>query len=250
VAGTLTVAEVAAKTSTSLNSDPSTPSGEEEFESGALFDETASAYARIRTRTEGIISELLNNNLRQSVTPYTKINPWATISPIQTGGADSPSSTTAELDGLLQTLQTLLAYLVRALGTVPLRRLVKQMLQALESALIDQIIMRHSFSGAGVTQLAIDISAVGSVVARAIDVGMVDVGMGKIHQAVRLLGLPIKPTKDEDDEGDELGLFEVSKRLFEGSGEDARSVLDELGLDKLSVGEARKTLARRVELGS
>jgi RAD50-interacting protein 1 len=250
VAGTLTVAEVAAKTSTSLNSGPSTPAGEEEFESGALFDETASAYARIRTRTEGIMSELLNNNVRQSVVPYTKINPWATLSPIQTSGADSTSSTTAELDGLLQTLQTLLAYLVRALGTVPLRRLVKQMLQALESTLVDQIIMRHSFSGAGVTQLAIDINTVGSVVARAIDVGMVDVGMGKIHQAVKLLGLPIEPTKDDDDEGDELGLVEVSKRLFEGSGEDARSVLDELGLDKLSVGEARKTLARRVELGS
>jgi RAD50-interacting protein 1 len=246
----LTVAEVAAKTSTSLNSDPPTPSGQEDFESGALFDETASAYARIRTRTEGIMSELLSNNMRQAAAPYTKINPWATLSPIQTGGADSPSSTTAELDGLLQTLQALLTYLVRALGTVPLRRLVKQMLLSLESTLIDQIIMRHSFSGAGVTQLAIDVNAVGSVVARAVDIGMVEVSMGKIHQAVKLLGLPIKPTSAEDAESDELGLFEVSKRLFEGSGEDARSVLDELGLDKLSVGDARKTLARRVELGS
>lgn len=246
----LTVAQVAARTSSSLNSDPSTPSGEEEFESGALFDETASAYSRIRSRTESIMSELLNNNVRQSVAPYTKINPWATLSPIQTGGADSHSSTTAELDGLLQNLQTLLAYLVRALGTVPLRRLAKQMLHALESTLLDQIIMRHSFSGAGVTQLAIDINAVGSVVARAVDVGMVDVGMGKIHQAVKLLGLPIKQSKEKDEAGDELGLFEVSKRLFEGSGEDARNVLDEMGLDRLSVGEARKTLARRVELGS
>jgi hypothetical protein len=124
------------------------------------------------------------------------------------------------------------------------------MLQALESTLIDQLIMRHSFSGAGVAQLAIDITAVGGVVARAVDVSLVDVGLGKIQQAVRLLGLPIKPSKEIDDEDDELGLFEVSKRLFEGSGEDARTVLDELGLDKLSVGEARKTLARRVELGS
>jgi hypothetical protein len=249
VAGALTVAEVAAKTSSSLNSDPSTPLGEEEFESGALFDETASAYSRIRARTEGIMSELLNNNVRQAVAPYTKINPWATLSPIQTGGADSPSSTTAELDGLLQTLQTILAYLVRALGTVPLRRLVKQMLQTLESTIMNQI-MRHTFSGAGVAQLAIDINAVGSVVTRAVDAAMVDVGMGKLYQAVKLLGLPIKPSKDDNESGDELGLFEVSKHLFESSGEDARSVLDELGLDKLTVGEARKTLARRVELGS
>jgi hypothetical protein len=249
----MTVAQVAAKTSSSLNGDPSTPSGEDEFESGALFDETASAYSRIRSRTESVISELLNNNVRQSLAPYTKINPWATLSPIQTGGADSPSSTTAELDGLLQNLRTLLAYLVRALGTVPLRRLVKQMLQALENTLLDQVILRHSFSGAGVAQLAIDVNAAGNVVARVVDAGMVDVGMGKVHQAVKLLGLPIKPSKDKDDEedaDDELGLFEVSKRLFEGSGEDARKALDEIGLDRLSVGEARKTLARRVELGS
>lgn len=48
-------------------------------------------------------------------------------------------------------------------------------------------------------------------------------------------------------EGDELGLWEVEKRLF-ADNQAARDVLDELGLELLSETEARSLLRRRVEL--
>jgi hypothetical protein len=117
------------------------------------------------------------------------------------------------------------------------------------------VLLRHSFSGAGVTQFSADLAAIGAVVAKIVDFGIVDVGLGRVKQATRLLGLPIKGKegkKDVDSEGKagDVGLFEAGKRLFEGSGDDAKELLEEMGLDLLSVGDARKILARRVELGS
>jgi RAD50-interacting protein 1 len=253
----MTLADVAKKTSSSLSSDPSTPAGGDEFEGGALFDETASAYARIQSRTESVLSELLTNNVRTALNSYTKINPWSSLSPTATAGPDNQVSTTAELDGLLQNLQTLITYLVRAVGTVPLRKLVKQMLQDIDRILFTNVILSHSFSGAGAAQLSVDLAAIDVVVAKLIDRNMVESGLGRVHQATALLNISIKAGKEHKDDNDgdgseneKIGLFEAGKRLFEGSGEDAKELLDELGLDRLGVAEARKVLARRVELGS
>jgi hypothetical protein len=239
-----------------LSSDTSTPDGEETFEGGALFDETASAYARIRSRTENVMRELLSNNVRTALHAYTRINPWSSLSPAS-AGSDGQIPTTAELDGLLQSLQTLIAYLVRALGTVPLRRLVKQMLQEIDGILFRNVILSHSFSGAGATQFSADLIAIEVVVAKLIDRTIVESGLGRVQQATTLLNTPVKSsqdTKKEEEDSDEsnrqIGLFEAGKRLFEGSGEDAKELLNAMGLDRLGVGDARKILARRIELGS
>ena len=52
---------------------------------------------------------------------------------------------------------------------------------------------------------------------------------------------------DAGDGAEELGLWEVEKRLF-ADNQAARDVLDELGLELLSETEARSLLRRRVEL--
>jgi hypothetical protein len=253
----MTLADVAKRTSSSLSIEASTTAGEDEFEGGALFDETATAYARIRSRTENILSELLTNNVRTALNAYTKINPWSSLSPTIPAGPDGQVSTTAELDGLLQNLQTLIAYLVRAVGTVPLRKLVKQMLQEIDRVLFMNVILSHSFSGAGAAQFSVDLAAIDMVVTKLINRNMVESGLGRVHQATLLLNIPVRASRDNKDasevdssESEKIGLFAAGKRLFEGSGEDAKELLDEMGLDRLGVADARKVLARRVELGS
>jgi hypothetical protein len=59
--GGKTVADVAERTSKSVGEDG---------EGGALFDETASWYARLRDRSEKIIVDTLNSNVRQALRPY------------------------------------------------------------------------------------------------------------------------------------------------------------------------------------
>lgn len=103
--------------------------------------------------------------------------------------------------------------------------------------------------------------------------------MKKLRNGLVLLGLPIKVSQKDIDQGPEddgwdfdeveedaveegdatqselfdenkvLGLWEVEKLLFK-SNESARSVLVALGLDSLSEPDARTILKRRIELGS
>jgi hypothetical protein len=262
IAGSFTVAQVAARTSNVIATEEASHPA---FEEGALFDETAASYDRIRAKTETAMADLLAHNANRSLAPYVALNTWASLG--ATAGNNGSAltttmmtTTTAELDGLLGTLRTLLGYLSRAVGTAALRRLALGMLKAVSAAMMDQVILRHSFSGAGAAQVAADVAAVEASVGRVLDQGVVDVGLGRVKQAVRLLGVPVAgdDDDDDDDDGDEgadgetgrtVGLAEAGKRLFEGDGEMAKELLDEMGLDRLSVGDARKVLARRVELG-
>jgi len=58
--GTMSVADVAERTSRNVEND----------DGGSLFDETASWYARLRDRSEGIIIDTLNSNVRDALRPY------------------------------------------------------------------------------------------------------------------------------------------------------------------------------------
>lgn len=57
----MTVGDVAERTSRAVGGDG---------DGGALFDETASWYSRLRVRSEKIITDTLNNNVREALRPY------------------------------------------------------------------------------------------------------------------------------------------------------------------------------------
>lgn len=63
VGGPLSVQDIAEKTSKAVGSDVG----------GALFDEIAGAYSRLRTRGEGIIVDVLTYNARQALKPYASM---------------------------------------------------------------------------------------------------------------------------------------------------------------------------------
>jgi hypothetical protein len=56
------VADVAERTSKNVEND--------DVDGGSLFDETASWYARLRERSEKIIIDTLNSNVREALRPY------------------------------------------------------------------------------------------------------------------------------------------------------------------------------------
>ncbi|KAF2707383.1 hypothetical protein K504DRAFT_458820 [Pleomassaria siparia CBS 279.74] len=59
--GSMTVGDVAERTSSAVGGDG---------DGGALFDETAGWYSRLRVRSEKIIIDTLNNNVREALRPY------------------------------------------------------------------------------------------------------------------------------------------------------------------------------------
>ncbi|KAF1956460.1 RINT-1 family protein-like protein [Byssothecium circinans] len=273
--GSMTVADVAERTSKAVGADT---------DGGALFDETAGWYSRLRIRSEKIITDTLNTNVREALRPYRHINPWATL----TGPSASASpnlSPTAELDPLLMHLTSTFGFLSRALAPAPLRRIARGVLLTISTTVWDNVLSRHRFSTAGAAQLSADLGAICRVVNKAIGPGVAEAGLRKCLEGSQLVGLPVKGGKsqvkaapDANDEGGDdweawggdeeaaappsprkesggdtevaagqLGLWEVEKRLF-ADNQSARDVLDLLGIETLSETEARAVLGRRVEL--
>jgi hypothetical protein len=222
-----------------------------------MFDETASSYQRLRVRCETIIIEVVNNQVRKALDPYSRINPWATLSESH----KQPLPSTAELDPLLSIIKEYLGFLSKALGKVPLRKVARSAAHTIDEVLFDRILLVHSFSSAGAAQFSADILAIRLAFGAFVDSSVSEMGLRHVSEGAGLVGLPIRGSKrtvkageeneDEDEQEEkELGLWEVEKKLFEASGDVAKACLAELGFEKLAVHEARKVLARRVELSS
>lgn len=260
VVGPMSVAEVAQRTSQAV-----AETGQGRTSEGALFDETASAYRRLRLRSESIIVSSFSSEILSSLRPYSRVSIWSSLS---APSASYPHPLTSELTGTVRVMSSNFAFLARALGTAPLKRVSKQVLLSLQSFIIDNVILRHSFSAAGVSQLTSDIdhlcgvidSALGQHLSPTIARGEASRVMLKLSESLVLLGLRVKPQNTASAQSDEieesresraieLGLWEVEKRLF-ASNESARDVLDELQISSLTEGEARAILEKRIEIRS
>lgn len=108
--------------------------------------------------------------------------------------------------------------------------------------------MRYTFSAAGVAQFTRDVDAIWETMDRHLGGGQAQAGMRRLKEGLLLLGLPEKKKGGEGEEqGAEVGLWEVEKRVFR-SNESAREVLEELGLEVLSETDARHVLERIIGL--
>ncbi len=238
LAGPMTVEAVAQRTSSAVGSEEDT---------GALFDETAGAYRRLRVRSEGFMQEMLIHSLRETLRPYGRINPWSSLSAEPT----SSLALTAELDTTVQQLNEYLSFLSKVLAQAPLRRIVRQLALAIQSFLWDRVLMQYTFSSSGIAQYRRDVEAIWETMDRWLGDRQGEIGMRKLKEGLTLLALPVKSKDVETDEQEDadLDLFEVEKRVFR-SNESGRAVLDELGLGVLSETDARNVLERRIELGN
>ena len=255
IAGGMSIKDVADRTSSVVGSD--------EDPSGALFDETASAFRRLRIRTEGIVQDVCSHNLRETLRPYGRINPWSYISSDSEPLDVASLNTTAGLDAVIQQLSIYLAFLAKVLAEAPLRRVCRQITLSIQSFMWDMVLMRNNFSTHGSAQFFRDVSSIWEVIDRYVGVGQGKAGMRKLREAMELLNLPVGVGEGKEKDGGAeaeaeaetglvgktLTLWDVEKRMFQ-SNESAREVLEELGLNALTEGEARNVLERRIDLGS
>ena len=253
IKGDLRMSEIASKTSSTI----ATGRDDNEELQGALFDETAASYLRLRIRSQGIIVETITYNVRDALRAYTRINTWASLSS-STGAQEA--TLTAELDGPIRLLDGYLSFLSNALGKAPLKRIGRSVAQAIQSTLWDSVLIRHSFSTAGALQLVADVRGIWGVIDLYLDVGNGQSSMRRLSEGLTLLSLPVKggaldssdadvDVRDEQDQTRIWGLFEVERRVFIDN-EAARDVLEEMDLEVLSEGDARTVLEKRVELSS
>lgn len=281
LAGPMSVEDVAERTSSTVGSAE---------ESGGLFDETAGAYRRLRIRAEGIMQDTLIHTIRESLRPYSRINPWSTLStePVILSGL----ALTAELDSTMQQLSDSLSFLSSALAPAPLRRITRQVSLSLQTYLWDNILMRNTFSAAGGAQFSHDVLSLWENIDRHVGEGQAEMSMRKLRGALVLLSLEPGKTDVAGEDGADNDGWEDTDHLDEGpsinknhqqentpaayhdrptdedpntppslslwdvekrifrSNESARAVLEQLGIDILTEAEARSVLERRLELAN
>lgn len=142
---------------------------------------------------------------------------------------------------MIQILKRNLEFLTRALSTATFRRVVRKSLEAIQDALYEHVLVVNHFTSLGAAQFLRDVHAVFGTVDRYITDG--SAAMAFLGDAVQLLNLPVEPA--EGSEGG-LTLKQASDRVFTDNNE-ARRVLEELGLEMLEPSHARRILQNRVE---
>lgn len=283
----LTVDQVAAKTSSTIKHNDNDIADDE---GGALFDETATTYRRLRERSEAEIIRLLETSIRNAIRPLTKVSIWSSLS---SASSDITSlSTSSALDSLLTALSTLLEFLSKVIAPNPLRRITRQFSLTLQREIHDNIMMRNTFSAAGAMQLKRDVKAIEDLIDNGINMpGEAARSLRKLDEALTLLNLPVKAStgralkiaSDVNVEGDddwgfggddnieENGLNQVdttdvnntdydndenswglweAEKAIFASNESARRALADMKLELVSESEARELIRRRVEINS
>ncbi|KAI4111393.1 MAG: hypothetical protein LQ339_000592 [Xanthoria mediterranea] len=238
LAGNMTVEHVADKTSAAV--------GNEEG-GGALFDETAGAYRRLRVRTEGVITDTFVQQIRSALSAYGKINPWSALSLPLSEGDELHLAISAELDAPVGLLSSYLSFLAKALAQAPLKRIARQVVLAMQAFLWDSVLMPsyHRFSYMGAKQFGRDVRGIWEVVDRFVGAGQGKVGMRRLAEGLVLLELDGGGAAATG--AAVLKLRDVEKRLFKDN-ESGREVLEALGLEVLSESEARGVLQTRIDL--
>ena len=241
LAGPMTLGDVADKTSSAVGGDN---------DQGALFDETAGAYRRLRIRTEDVMQDSLISSLRDSLRPYTKVNTWSSLASPSNNEEEAASlALSAELDDTVQLITSHFGFLARALAAAPLRRVARQATLAVQAVLWTGVLMHHTFSRTGVAQLARDVGALCEVFDRYVGAGQAEMGMRKMTEALVLLGLSNGRSNKKELGQQQLGLEDVEGSIFR-SNESGREVLEELGLEAITESDARSVLERRLDFGS
>ncbi|SMR60248.1 unnamed protein product [Zymoseptoria tritici ST99CH_1A5] len=239
---------------------------------GALFDETAASYQRLRVRSESILVDTMTYDIRQALKSYASISTWSSLT------SSHSNSVSPELDPTLTILADYFAFLRRALGKAPLRRISRQICHLIQTYVWDHLLhgSRTTFSTAGATQLTTDMRAVCAGIDKYVGNGQARVGMRKLLEGITLLSLPVRgeiarkqTAKSTDSNGDDeasawggeedgegevaqgkqMSLFQAERLVFMDN-EGARYALEQLGLETLSEAEARTVLGKRVEVGS
>lgn len=252
VAGPMSVAEIAARTSSSVTNNNHDSHGEKV--EGALFDETSASYRRLRMRSESIILSALVTSVQTSLKPYSHISTWTSLS--SSSDSKNPAVPSLDLAPALRTLSTELAFISRVLAVAPRRRVTHKLLLAVQTYVWDNILMRNTFSTLGAAQLKLDIENICSTVDITIGVAGNEASsistIQKLKDALGLLNLKITPKREPSESSvvpSELGLWDVEKQLF-ADNESARNVLLVLGIETLTEQEARSVMEKRVEVRS
>ncbi|KKA26986.1 hypothetical protein TD95_000520 [Thielaviopsis punctulata] len=189
---------------------------ESESQEGALFDETITAFGKRLTEALEMLVSAVADSHAKALRVYTGSLQWTTL--IMARNLD---------------------FLIKILGTAPLRRVWRESLSRLQGLLWSEVLMRQNFTAFGAMQFSRDVEAISSLVERYIPGA--SRAMGSLIEGTRLLSLPVEAA-----EGGGPTLKSITDSVFTDNNV-AKQTLMTLGMGDLSPANARNILERRVE---
>lgn len=125
------------------------------------------------------------------------------------------------------------------------RRVARKALESLQDILYENVLVGNHFTTLGAAQFLRDVHAIFAVIDRYIPDG--SAALAFLVEAVQLLNLRAEDAASEKGQGAvAMTLKQASDRVFVDNNE-ARRVLEELGIEMLDPGHARRVLQNRVE---
>ncbi|KAK6837874.1 RAD50-interacting protein 1 [Apiospora arundinis] len=226
---------------------------------GSIFDETIKSYSKRRETAQRFLQEALVESHRTVFRPYLSTPQWSIVSN-EASVDPTQLAVTAELDEPLRIMKRNLTFLASALSTATYKRIWRGALESLQESLWSSVLMRQNFTTLGAAQFMRDVQAILALVDRHIPHG--SAAMAQLEEGVRLLSLPpVVHSREENSNGDgdeegndksnsnndtRFSLKQISDRMFTDNTE-ARSALEDLGIQTLEPANARRILQRRVE---
>ena len=128
-----------------------------------------------------------------------------------------------------------MAFLQKTLSSGQCRHVLRNVFTFMEELMWSELLLKKDFTTLGAARLSQDLMAVERL---ALDSGA---DLGKLHQGVLLLNLPL--VADEDSA---TTLMEASAAIYNAAPQ-ANEILNRLRLDQISRKDARDIMARRVE---
>lgn len=135
-----------------------------------------------------------------------------------------------------------MTFLRLTLADAAFRRLWRAPLDTLEDMLFRDVLLVQDFTTLGAARFMQDVSAIQSVIDSSYG-SKARLSVPKLTEAAALLNLPL-----EAEEG-QMDLKNARDQIF-GNSQQAAEALVTLGVNHLTVGEARLVLAKRVEINS
>ncbi|KJZ76781.1 hypothetical protein HIM_03658 [Hirsutella minnesotensis 3608] len=217
---------------------PDTSAGAD-AESG-IFDETVAAYLKRRRAAEELLVGALADSHSKAFRSYINQVQWTTVGETAVLDDQSQLTVTPELDEPLHILKRNLDFSSKALSTASFRRVWHDALERLQDTLWNGVLVRQSFTTLGAAQFSHDGSTIFALVDRYIPGGSAT--LTTLREGILLLNLPTATEEGPDG----VTLKEASDRAYTNNNE-ARTLLEELGLGALTPMNARHVLERRVE---
>ncbi|KAJ3180894.1 hypothetical protein HDU87_001534 [Geranomyces variabilis] len=223
---------------------------------GSVFDEVVAAYGKCVNRLQDLVLQDIMQDFIETLWQYDRRRNW--VVPVQ-DPASASQSTDEISPELCPALDSLSRYIPALRSNLPhpiFQHILRELATRIDEHLFRRIVLRGRFNAAGAMQLEIDLT-------RGLFAGVFRrwhpkpaVLFKRLNESLILLTMPMNPPKSVGHQvptmptpaGQPPALVSIVEALLEGDEDGVRTLLDQIGVFRLTVAEVQDVVNRLHEV--